>query len=330
MNDTNLPPIPDPGVTGPQVCEIIRLYLAVMQDLTPEQIALLSRHVDRCPNCAEEFRRLSRTTELVASGLAPSAPSPRVDRAIIAALSTQNGGQAAKPFRKMIDRRRTSNRATWLVRSLATVAVIVVALLGAMLLNGVSPVATGPRRFSLPQNLSWNGYVLYHSETAMGSNGVPYHVYTYHNLGDGVMHVETMIDGSLDVVSMENEKNGETLGMDMVHHVAQWGADEWMVDDSVFDLAQLRHDLNTNSDIYLDKDTFKGQPVYEIRLKNGLVLLLDMHYHPVNVLQGMVGPGTGQPMYDSLKMMLPSQVSEDMWNMSVPPSFHMGKLPPKP
>ena len=171
MNDTNLPPIPDPGATGPQVCEIIRLYLAVMQDLTPEQIALLSRHVHKCPDCAEAFRRLSRTTQLVASGLAPSAPSPRVDRAIMAALSTQNGGQAAKPFRKMTVRRRTSNRATWLVRSLATAAVIVVALLGAMLLNGVSPVATGPQRFSLPQNLSWNGYVLYHSETGMGSNG---------------------------------------------------------------------------------------------------------------------------------------------------------------
>ena len=330
MNDTNLPPIPDPGATGPQVCETVRLYLAVINDLTPQQVALLSRHVDKCPDCAAEFRWLSRTTELVASGLAPSTPSPRVDRAIMAALSPQNGGQAAKPFRKITDRRKTSNRPAWLVRSLATAAVIVVALLGAMLLNGVSPLATGPQKFSLPHNLSWSGYVLYYSKIETGSNGVAYHIYTYHNLGEGMVHVETMIDGSLDVVSMEDEKNGETLSMDMIHHVAQWGADEWMVDDSVFDLAQLRHDLDTNSAIYLDKGTFKGQPVYAIRLKNGLVLLLDMHYRPVNVLQGMVGPGTGQPMYDSLKMIPSLQVPEDMWNMSVPPGFHMGKLPPKP
>src|SRR5947209_6879450 len=200
MNDTNLPPIPDPGATGPRVCETIRLYLAVMQDLTPEQLALVSRHVHKCPDCAEEFRWLSRTTELVASGLAPSVPSPRVDRAIMAAVgAVPRRSVGAASLRSAPLDRPVVPRSAWLVRSLATAAVIVVALLGAMLLNGVSPVATGPQRFSLPQNLSWNGYILYHSEIGMGSNGVPYHVYTYHNLGEGVMHVETMIDGSLDV-----------------------------------------------------------------------------------------------------------------------------------
>jgi len=158
---------------------------------------------------------------------------------------------------------------------------------------------------------------------------VTYHVYTYNNLGQDMMHVET-VASSLDVVSVEDEKSGEVLGMDMKKHVAQWGADEWMVDDSIFDLAQLRHDLKTNDAIFLDKDTFKGQSVYNIRLKSGLVLLLNMDYQPVNVLQGMVGPGTGEPMYDSLKMMSSSEVSEDMWNMSVPAGFHMGTLPPKP
>jgi hypothetical protein len=337
MNDSNLPPIPHPGETGPQVCEIIRLYLAVLNDLTPQQKELLSRHVDNCPDCAEELQRLSRTTHLVASGLAHSSPSPRVDRAIMTALASQNGGRAATSVREAPLRRPAvgaipygHRRPSWLPGSLATAAVIVVALLGALMMNGISPVNTGPRGFSLPQNLSWNSYILYHSETGIGNNGKPYHVYTYDNLGAAMMHVETMIDGSLDVVSMEDEKSGEILGMDMIHHVAQWGADEWMVDDSAFNLAQLRHDLATNSAIYLDKDTFKGQAVYRIRLKNGLVLLLDMHYQPVNVLQGAVGPGTGEPMYDSLKMMASSQVSEDMWNMNIPPQFHMGKLPPKP
>jgi hypothetical protein len=337
MNDTNLPPIPHPNETGPQVCETIRLYLAVMNDLTPQQKELLSRHVNSCPDCAEQLQRLSRTTHLVASGLAHSTPSPHVDRAIMAALASQNGGHAATSVRQAPFRRPAVGaipysrpRPSWLVGPLATAAVIVVALLGALVMNGVSPVSTGPRGFSLPQNLSWSGYVLYHSETGIGNNGKPYHVYTYNNLGADMMHVETISAGSLDVVSMEDEKSGEVLGMDMIHHVAQWGADEWMVDDSAFNLAQLRHDLATNSAIYLDKDTFKGQAVYRIRLKNGLVLLLDMHYQPVNVLQGALGPGTGEPMYDSLKIMAPSEVSEDMWNMSIPPSFHMGKLPPKP
>ena len=337
MNDSNLPPIPQPGETGPHVCETIRLYLAVMNDLTPQQKALLSRHVNSCADCAEELRQLTHTTHLVASGLPHSTPSPRVDRAIMAALASQNGGRAATSVRQAPFRRPAIGaipygrpRPSWLVGSLATAAVIVVALLSALLMNGVSPVSTGSHGFSLPQNLSWNNYILYYSEAGIGNNGTRYHVYTYDNLGAGMMHVETMIPGSLDVVAMEDEKSGEVLGMDMIHHVAQWGADEWMVDDSAFDLAQLRHDLATNSAIYLDKDTFKGQQVYRIRLKNGLVLLLDMHYQPVNVLQGAVGPGTGEPMYDSLKMMAPSEVSEDMWNMSIPPQFHMGKLPPKP
>ena len=276
-------------------------------------------------NAAPPAHPLRKLTRLWPVGADLSRPAPiyRPRPAFLSRPAPQRSGAPRVSIRR-------PPRPVWLVRSLATAAVIAVALLGAMLLNGVSPVATGPQKFSLPKNVSWDGYVLYYSEIGIGSNRVAYHVYTYHNLGEGMMHVETMIDGSLDVVSMENEKNGETLGMDMIHHVAQWGADAWMVDDSVFDLAQLRHDLATNNDIYLDKDTFKGQPVYEIRLKNGLVLLLDMHYQPVNVLQGMVGPGTGQPMYDSLKMMPSSQVSEDMWNMSVPPGFHMGKLPPKP
>ena len=54
MNDSNLPPIPRPGETGPQVCETIRLYLAFINDLTPQQKVLLSEHVNSCPDCARE------------------------------------------------------------------------------------------------------------------------------------------------------------------------------------------------------------------------------------------------------------------------------------
>jgi hypothetical protein len=330
MNEYNLPPIPQPGETGPQVCEIVRLYLAVMDDLTAQQIALLSEHVNTCSDCAAALQQLQQTTHLVASGLAQTTPSPRVDRAIMAALASMNGKAATTPEREVPRHKaKVSGRPAWLVGSLATAAVLVVALFTTLFMNGISPLNTGQHAFSLPQNLSWSSYVLYHKETNVGKNGTRYNVYTYDNLGMHMMHVET-VAGSLDVVAVADEKSGEVLGMDMKHHVAQWGADQWMVDDSAFDLAQLRHDLATNSAIYLDKGAFQGQPVYRIRLKNGLVLLLNMRYQPVNVLQGAAGPGTGKPIYQSLKLMPSSQVPGDMWNMSVPPDFHMGTLPPKP
>ena len=120
------------------------------------------------------------------------------------------------------------------------------------------------------------------------------------------------------------------LGMDMMHHVAQWNADAWAVDDSVFDLAELRHELQTKSAVYLDKESFQGQEVYRIRCKDGLVMLLDMDYMPVNVLQGSSSSDMAKPMYDTLKLMPASQVHASMWNMSVPPGFHMGTLPSKP
>ena len=43
-----------------------------------------------------------------------------------------------------------------------------------------------------------------------------------------------------------------------------------------------------------------------------------------------LGPGTGGPMYDTIKLMLPSQVSNTMWDMIIPQGFHMGTLPPRP
>jgi len=142
------------------------------------------------------------------------------------------------------------------------------------------------------------------------------------------MHVETTMANQLDVVVVGNHNN--MLGMDMLHHIAQYGAGAWSVDDSMFNLAALRSDLQAKRAVYLDKDTFRGQEVYRIRLHNGLVLLLNMHYQPVNILQGALGPGTGGPMYDTVKLMLPSQVSNTMWDMSIPHGFRMGTLPPKP
>ena len=43
--------------------------------------------------------------------------------------------------------------------------------------------------------------------------------------------------------------------------------------------------------------------MYRIRCKDGLVMLLDMNYMPVNVLQGSSSSDMAKPMYDTLKLM---------------------------
>jgi hypothetical protein len=182
--------------------------------------------------------------------------------------------------------------------------------------------------FILPAALTWSGYVLYHTETRMSSKGQRYQIKTYHNLATDRIHVETVEDGVLDVIVVGDAH--KMLGMDMMHHTAQWGATEWGVDESMFNLPLLRSDLQTGRASYLGTDSFRGQDVYRVRCENGFVLLLDMHYLPVNVLRGAVGPGTGEPMYDTLRLLSPSKVSNSMWNMSVPPGFQMGALPAKP
>src|SRR5205823_3735728 len=121
------------------------------------------------------------------------------------------------------------------------------------------------------------------------------------------MHVETVMPGHLDVIAVGSDR--AMLGLDMMHHIAQWGASDWSVDETTFNLAELRSDLDAHRAVYLDQDVFRGQAVYRIRTRNELVLLLDMHYMPVNVLRGAAGPGTGDPIYDSLMLMLPSHVS---------------------
>jgi len=169
---------------------------------------------------------------------------------------------------------------------------------------------------------------LYHSRTGLTADGAPYHIDTYYDLGTGRMHVETVMDDTLDVVAVGDEH--AMLGKDMMHHVAQWGATAWSVDDSAVDLAHLRQALQTRSAVYFGKGRFHGQDVYCIRYQNGLVLLLDMQYKPVNLLHGVDGPGIGEPIYAVFKLMPVSQVPASMWDMHIPVGFHMGTLPQKP
>ena len=323
MNSTHLPPLPKEGESGSQVCNTVRLYLAVLDDLTHEQVKLLFRHVDTCSACSEELRLMNDATRMV-RGLAASAPSRRVDAAIMALQFDQN----VMRTRKVMKRAPLSGRS---IKIISQAVVAIAAILLFMFLTVTHFIAFAPssaHAFELPANLSWSNYVLYHRETRTGANGMIYHVESYHDLGSNHMHVETVADGHVDIVVVGDDQS--MLGMDMLHHVAQWNADAWAVDDSVFDLAELRHELQTKSAIYLDKENFRGQEVYRIRCKDGLVMLLDMNYMPVNVLQGASSSDMARPMYDTLKLMPTSKMPASMWDMSVPPGFHMGTLPSKP
>src|SRR5690348_615650 len=97
MNNTNLPnlpPLPPPGSTGPQACEIFRLYLAVIQDLSAEVVEALYTHLLTCTGCTEEWHLLNQSTQLIES-LEQSAPSPRVDQAVLLAAHRMRSGKQA-------------------------------------------------------------------------------------------------------------------------------------------------------------------------------------------------------------------------------------------
>ncbi len=323
MNSTHLPPLPKEGESGPQVCSTVRLYLAVLDDLTPEQVEVLFKHVQICSTCSEEFQLMNSATHLV-RGLGASSPSTRVDAAIMALRFDQNTMQARNSKKRI----PLSSRS---IKVISQAVVAIAAIFLFMFLTFTHFIAFAPSRvsaFELPANLSWSNYVLYHSETITGANGMVYHVESYHDLGSDRMHVETMADGKVDVVVVGDDHS--MLGMDMMHHVAQWNADAWAVDDSVFNLAELRHELRTKSAVYLDKESFRGQEVYRIRCQNGMVMLLDMNYMPVNVLQGSSSSDMAKPMYDTLKLMPATEMPASMWDMGVPPGFQMGTLPSKP
>ncbi len=335
LPDDTMPPLPKAGEYGPQVCSTVRLYLAILDDLSPRQVQLLREHVDNCADCATVHRLMQRTTRVFAS-LPESAPSPHVDQAVMTAIRSKSNKQKAGKRRRRIvgatlvvaqGGRAAGTLKSRAVKTAASVALAVVLLLALFTTIHFSGSPT-TQAFRLPSNLSWSGYVLYHSETRIDAHGLRYYVNSYHDLGSDSMHVETVMPDHLDVIAVGNHH--AMLGLDMMHHVAQWGANDWSVDETAFDLAELRGDLDAHRAVYLDQDVFQGHAVYRIRTRNALVLLLDIHYMPVNVLRGAIGPGTGEPIYDSLLLMPPSHVSDSMWDMSVPAGFQMGTLPKKP
>ena|SRR5947209_8069164 len=218
-------------------------------------------------------------------------------------------------------------RLRWAAVAAAAIAAVLILSLLAMM-HFMPGFGSTPQVFSLPANLSWNGYVIYHSETRIDAHGARYRVNTYYDAGSGREHVETVMPGSMDVVAVGDGHS--VLGMDMMHHVAQQDAKAWSTDESMFNLAEIRSDMKANRAVFMGKGVYRGEAVYQIHCSNGLVLLLNMRYEPVNVLHGPVGTGAGEPMYDALVLMPSSHVSSEMWDMRVPRGYKMGVLPGKP
>jgi hypothetical protein len=321
-DNTDLPPLPAEGQVGPEVCNIVRLYLAIIDDLPPEQMQLLNSHLVTCTACSEEFRMLGRATQLVSSS-ANSAPSPHVDKAIRSMIEGQAMQQRPVAAFRPVPQRTRTRRLAWILGDLLAAA-LVLALLASTHFFGLFGGSSAPQGFALPASLSWSQYVLFHSETRTSPHGEVYQIESYHDLGTGSMHVETKMTDQLDVVAVSD--GHDTLGMDMIQHVAAMGAQQWSVDDSTFNLDTLRHDLLTRSDVYLGTATFQGKAVYRILSQDGFIMLLDKQYLPVNLLYA----GTGKPVYTTLQFIPASKVSSSMWNMGIPQGFHMGTLPAKP
>lgn len=332
MNQADLPPLPSPGASGAGVCAVMRLYMAVAQDISAEQLRIVSDHIQTCQLCSHERLHIQRATRLVAD-LEASNPSARVDQAVMAAIAARvhhhgEHGPASPSSLPIALPRRSRRTSVRRVATLAAVAALLLMVLAtAQLLSGYF-LPGQQTAFALPANLSWGTYVLYHTQTKLTAQGELYQISTYHQLATNHMNVETVMDGKIDVMMVTD--GDRALGLDMMHHVAQWDAHNWGVDESMFDLTLLRQDLQAGHALYLGKDNFKGQPVYRIHCDNGLVLLLDMQYRPVNVLQGASSPGTGTPVYSTVRLLLPTQVPASMWSMTIPQGFNMGTLPKKP
>jgi hypothetical protein len=289
-----------------------------------------------CPDCSRELQLMKRSTHLVAC-LDTSEPSARVDEAVMAAIAARgHAQQVAKPLSFSTRRvasapRRTSRNIPRMVAvGGIAAALLLAAFLSAYFVMGIGQphqianLGHSQQVFALPANLSWNNYVLFYKQTAISSQGNQYKVTSYHNMGDDSMRTETVMDDKVDVLVVKDQQ--KSLGLDLMNHVAQWDVHNWDVDDSMFDLATLRKDLQTGHAKYLGKDHFKGQEVYRVRTAQGDILLLNMQYMPVNALNKGQEAADSKPMFDQLQWLQPSQVPDATWDMKVPANFKVGKI----
>jgi hypothetical protein len=311
MNNIDLPPLPPTDRIAPEICSVVKRYLAIIADLPEEQRHQLFYHLQHCPDCSREWQVLNIVTKAVAR-IPSSRPSLHVEQAVLAAFSAE--GQQA-PVRRHKGQRSRGGLFVTLAACLSAVAVAALVLVLHM-----------QQDFQLPANLSWNTYVLYHSQTMVDSDGRHYHIQTYDNLATNQMYVKTDAGDQLQIETISDAK--QTLGMDVMHHIAQWDAGIWSSDDSLFNLDQLRADLQSGKALYLGKGTFQGQEVYRIRTAQGDILLLDSNYMPVNVLEAH--QQADEPVYERIAWLSPGQIPSSTWEMDVPPGYMLGHLPPHP
>src|SRR5579872_5543303 len=200
-----LPPLPPRGASGTHACEVVQLYLSIIDDLPAEQVRILMAHIRDCSNCAAAQRSLQLVTDSVAR-LPETAPSARVDQAVLRAIAAHNAGQpivnkraeraSNRSYRPQPAQRGQIRRA-WVGITFATavIAALLLALAGTFYFSGNTVIS--PSAFSLPANLTLNGYVLYHTETLLDSHGNRYEVVTYYNLETGETHTETQMGNTL-------------------------------------------------------------------------------------------------------------------------------------
>ncbi len=320
------PNMPSSEELDSRVCETVRQYLAVWDDLTTEQRHTVAAHVRGCPSCSTQHLAMNQVTRLIAS-LEASSPSVRVDKAVMEAIAAQSKPRQVLHLLPISKQKRHKNTLQVTGLLIAAAVVLVATFTTVRFTKTLSPA----QAFLLPATLSWSGYILYHSQTKIDMKGKHYRIDSYDQLANGYLNVETIQQGIVDVVLIEH--GSDNLGMDEMHHVAQENVQGWGIDmsqESLFDMNEVRHELTTHQASYLDTDSFHGINVYRIRCANGLVLLLDMRYRPVNILAGAVGPGTGEPIYDTVSLLPPSKVPSSMWAMQVPTGYKMGVLPAQP
>ena len=323
MNNIHLPPFPPGGAVGPEVCATMRLYLAVWDDLAPEQQQIVAAHVEGCAGCSAEKRMLQQVTNLTHQ-LEATEPSARVDQAVLNAILARRQSESRQNKRTRPFFNNQRQYISWRAGSLVAVAAVIVLAV----LAGLSFFASQQQAFTLPQNLTWNRYVLYHTQTMMGPGQEHYQVVCYNNMVANVVNAETIMDNKLDVVVVQDPQ--KKLGLDMMHHVAEWNTNNWNIDESMFNLQQLRAHLQDGTAVYQGREQFEGKEVYRIYYKKGQTLLLDMHYMPVNVLEDKNDTGAGQAEYTTVRWLTPGSVPNSMWDMQVPTGFRMGQLPAPP
>ena len=84
----HLPPLPSRLAPSAKSCAVVRLYLAVEDNLSADQLQIIAAHIQLCSDCAHEQQIFRRASLLVAT-LNTAYPSERVNQAVMTAITTR-------------------------------------------------------------------------------------------------------------------------------------------------------------------------------------------------------------------------------------------------